>query len=121
MTTGTATSNTTGSFEYFHFGAKFPLPDWYQVEESNLPEWRLTHFALIIPLPTGLISTLSPDNWIPGRFRGIKTIEIPACRKGTDLFFKPSRLSDEERDEPTLLRSTRFSCGRTYSLPRPSP
>lgn len=112
MTTRMTSSDTTHqdsdrSVEYFHYGAKFLLPNWYQVQESNLPEWRLAHFALIIPMPTGLVDTPPQGTWIPGRFRGIKTIEVPARKKETDLFLKPTALLDEERDEPAYFYAPR--------------
>lgn len=112
LTSRMTSSNTTQTnsqqlVEYFHYGARFQLPEWYQVQESDLPEWRLAHFALIIPLPTGLANTPSQDEWIPGRFRGIKTIEVPARKKETDLFVKPTKLLDEDRDQPSYYYAPR--------------
>lgn len=70
-----ATANNARDSDYYQVqGAKFLLPSGY--ESAVQPEWRLAHFAVVVPVP-GLPEKFEwPEGWVPGRFRGIKTIEF---------------------------------------------
>lgn len=90
-------ANDVSNHEAYAFqGAKFPLPEDFEVARKDLPDWRLAHFAVIVPVFPDALAGLDETDWVPGRFRGLKSIEVPVWdaetktyRRATDI---PRRL-----------------------------
>ncbi|OHF41042.1 hypothetical protein [Corynebacterium sp. HMSC074A01] len=92
-------NDVKNSDAYSFQGTKFPLPDGFTVAREDLPDWRLAHFAVILPVFPGALTSMDDTEWAPGRFRGIKSIEVPvwdaeaaAYRRATDI---PRHLLDK--------------------------
>ncbi len=81
-------STETHDKSYIKPGMRLRLPEDYAT--SELPDWRAALFTLILPFPvSGLPPTAMgqrfvdlPESWLPGRFRGIQTIETPVDVNG---------------------------------------
>ncbi|WJY69094.1 hypothetical protein [Corynebacterium auris] len=84
---GFKTANDARRELYKAQGAKFLLREDYQCDRQ--PEWRLVHFAIILPVPALPDGFTWPERWVPGRFRGIKTVEY--AKKGADGRFRRAR------------------------------
>ncbi|WP_297006190.1 hypothetical protein [uncultured Corynebacterium sp.] len=75
--------------DYVKPGMRLRLPRDYST--SELPDWRATLFTLVLPFPaSGLPPARTaqrfvdlPPSWLPGRFRGIQTIETAVDVDGT--------------------------------------
>ncbi|MCG7258873.1 MULTISPECIES: DUF5133 domain-containing protein [unclassified Corynebacterium] len=70
----TEANNARNSNWYQIQGAEFHLPEGYVC--GSQPEWRLAHFAVVLPVPELPEAFDWPEAWVPGRFRGIKKIEF---------------------------------------------
>lgn len=58
-------------------GAYLPLPRGY--ESASQPDWRAVLFSVILPAPAvdSAPAFEWPAGWIPGRFRGVKKVQVP--------------------------------------------
>lgn len=83
--------NNTASHDrdYIKPGMRLRLPKDYST--SELPDWRATLFTLVLPFPVSGLPPSQvddrfvdlPASWLPGRFRGIQTIETAVDLNGT--------------------------------------
>lgn len=83
--------NSTKSHDrdYIKPGMRLRLPKDYST--SELPDWRVTLFTLVLPFPVSGLPPAQvnhrfvdlPASWLPGRFRGIQTIETAVDVNGT--------------------------------------
>lgn len=78
-------------------GAYLPLPRGY--ESRTQPDWRAVLFSVILPAPD-VDSDPSfewPAGWIPGRFRGLKKVQVPGEKEdGTGYELKRWRNDEGE-------------------------
>ncbi|PAT12445.1 hypothetical protein [Corynebacterium hadale] len=89
-------------------GAKFDLPADFEATKDELPEWRLAHFAVIVPLPVGAFDGADFTRWAPGRFRGIKSIQVPAFDEARGTYRNPETMEREQKlDQPAWRYSPR--------------
>ena len=89
-------------------GAKFDLPADFEATKDELPEWRLAHFAVVVPLPVGAFDGADFTRWVPGRFRGIKSIQVPAFDEARGTYRNPETMERERKlDQPAWRYSPR--------------
>lgn len=79
---------------YIFQGAKFPLPEGFEVARKDLPDWRLAHFAVIVPVFQDALAGLDETDWVPGRFRGLKSIEVPVWDAETNTYRRATDIPD---------------------------
>ena len=93
-------NDVSNSAAYSFQGAKFPLPDGFTVAREDLPDWRLAHFAVIMPVFPDALAGMDTTDWAPGRFRGIKSIEVPVWDAEADAYRRateaPAHCLDKE-------------------------
>lgn len=88
---------------YQNFGAKLSLPEKYQA--SRQPDWRLAHFAVILPFPFAYAKDPG-ESWIKGRFKGIK--EIIAAAEVNPGDFQYPRFEYKTGAETETERQARY-------------
>lgn len=101
-------ANDVSSRSAYSFqGAKFPLPEGFKVARNDLPDWRLAHFAVILPVFPDALASLDTSEWAPGRFRGIKSIEVPVWDAEADAYRRATEAPEHCLDQPTYHYSPR--------------